>query len=72
MSLQDKFKDPRVVRSAQKSESDKALELLRKIDEGSKDVSEWEANFLESVFNQEFPLTSKQLEVADSMINKHL
>ncbi len=48
---------------------------LKEIDEGDFDVTPWEAGFLQSVLysqNPSRPLTQRQREVAESMIEDYL
>lgn len=54
-------------------ESIECLDLLHQIDEDDDTtVSSWEADFLDTVFKQSFPLTKAQIAIADRMIDQYL
>ena len=57
------------------NEDEELRDKLKEIDELEEvDVSTWEAEFIESVVykNKDWPLTSKQREVARQMIERYL
>ncbi len=55
------------------TDSQECLRLLHEIDEDMGIiVTSWEADFLESIFTQNFPLTQKQIDIADRMIDIYL
>jgi hypothetical protein len=47
-------------------------DVLRALDEGDFEVTDWEAHFLESVKSQRFPLSAKQLHVLETMADRYL
>lgn len=54
-------------------DSEECLRLLRLIDaDEDVEVTYWETEFLETVLTQTFPLTEKQIAIADRMINQYL
>jgi hypothetical protein len=53
-------------------DSDECLRLLHIIDEHPEiDVTPWEAEFLDSIFRQTYPLTDRQISVANRIINTY-
>lgn len=58
---------------APETDSQECLRLLRQLDaDEDVTVTEWEADFLDSVFKQTYPLTAKQIVIADRMIDQYL
>lgn len=47
-------------------------EVLSALDTMEREVTEWEANFLESLWHQTFPLTAKQQVVLVKMAEEYL
>lgn len=54
------------------NESQECINLLREIDAYENvTVTAWEAEFLDTVFKQTFPLTPKQIVIADKIIDTY-
>lgn len=47
-------------------------QILKALDEGEHEVTAWEANYLNSVMQQTYPLTPKQRKVLAQMAEKYL
>lgn len=52
--------------------SDDYRAILRDIDAGPFDVTDWEANFIDSVLSHDKPITPKQAKVIDAMRDKYV
>jgi len=47
-------------------------QLLEEVDTGIAEVTEWEADFINSVLSQTYPWTPRQIEYIDRLLDKYL